>query len=124
MSQWDALRGCAQSNGSTAGNAFVKNWNRGIDETRRRETEWVAELRAAGFKALHPNDGWVNRNLNVFSLVYPVFNDGPQVGDKVMLGRVADSRPPRPVVVLAKVLPTFNVGLADNYTYHFKDCPL
>lgn len=53
---------------------------------RAQESAWVAELRAAGVKAAHPNDGWVNREKNYFQLAYPQFNDGLAVGDLAALG--------------------------------------
>ncbi|WP_206687265.1 hypothetical protein, partial [Streptococcus pseudopneumoniae] len=50
------------------------------------EAQWVADLRAAGYKAAHPNDGWVNRGSMELFLSYPQFNDGAGIGDFVMLG--------------------------------------
>jgi len=47
---------------------------------------WIAGLRAAGVKAAHPADGWVNREHNFVQLVYPQFNDGAVAGDLVALG--------------------------------------
>jgi hypothetical protein len=46
----------------------------------------VAELRAQGVKALHPDDGWVRRDRDSVYLCYPYFDDGVNVGDIVALG--------------------------------------
>lgn len=51
-----------------------------------QEGGWVTRLRAAGVKAAHPDDGWVNRDRNTVRLEYPRFNDRPQVGDLIALG--------------------------------------
>lgn len=52
----------------------------------RQERDWVADLRARGVKAAHPNDGWVDRDLNRIHLAYPQFSDGLGVGDLLALG--------------------------------------
>ncbi len=65
---------------------FVKLWH---DICRKQELdkqEWIEQLRKEGFKAAHPNDGWVDREENSITLVYPQFNDGVKIGDKIMLG--------------------------------------
>lgn len=56
------------------------------ENMRRQERNSVAELRAQGVKAAHPDDGWVNRERNTVRLEYPTFNDRPQVGDLIALG--------------------------------------
>jgi hypothetical protein len=50
------------------------------------ERQWIADLRARGIKAAHPDDGWVERTLNRVHLCYPQFNDGLAVGDLLALG--------------------------------------
>lgn len=50
------------------------------------QEEWIAALRAAGVKAAHPDDGWVDRKNNTVKFVYPQFDDGATVGDLVALG--------------------------------------
>jgi hypothetical protein len=55
-------------------------------EMERDQALWIAALRAAGVKAAHPDDGWVNRRDNFVQFVYPQFNDGAQAGDLVALG--------------------------------------
>lgn len=52
----------------------------------QEQAEWVAALRAAGIKAAHPDDGWVNRRDHFVQFVYPQFNDGAKAGDLVALG--------------------------------------
>lgn len=52
---------------------------------------WTQRLRDAGIKLAHPDDGWVNRDRNTFSLSwYAQFNDSPQVGDLVAFGTPPD----------------------------------
>jgi len=50
------------------------------------ERQWVAALRAAGVKAAHPDDGWVDREHSEVQFVYPQFNDGVTEGDVIALG--------------------------------------
>jgi hypothetical protein len=52
----------------------------------REQDAWIASLRAAGVKAAHPDDGWVDRTHNTVQFVYPQFNDGAKAGDLVALG--------------------------------------
>jgi hypothetical protein len=59
---------------------------------------WVAELRAQGVKAAHPDDGWVKRDRNTVHLCYPQFDDGLRAGDLLALGRPAEYRIVRVVV--------------------------
>jgi len=55
-------------------------------EMEAEQDRWVAGLRAAGVKAAHPDDGWVDRVANSIILCYPQFNDGAGVGDVIALG--------------------------------------
>lgn len=57
-----------------------------LDQFDQKHQEWIDRLRSEGFKAAHPNDGWVDRKNNELQMAYPHFNDGMGVGDKVMLG--------------------------------------
>lgn len=52
----------------------------------RDQAEWIAALRAAGVKAAHPDDGWVDREHNEVFFCYPQFDDGVKVGDLIALG--------------------------------------
>ena len=52
---------------------------------RRREREWIENLRRFGVKGAHPDDGWVSRTLNEMSPCYPQFWSAT-VGDLVALG--------------------------------------
>lgn len=63
-----------------------------LDVERRHLSErerWIADLRAQGVKAAHPDDGWVSRppQEECVHLEYPDFNDGLGVGDLLALGR-------------------------------------
>lgn len=50
----------------------------------------VAQLRADGVKAAHPDDGWVNRADKTVHLAYPYFNDGLAIGDRLALDHWRD----------------------------------
>jgi hypothetical protein len=51
------------------------------------QARWVADLRARGIKAAHPDDGWVNRERNTIHFCYPQFRDRSLgVGDLIALG--------------------------------------
>ena len=52
----------------------------------QQQAEWIAELRAAGVKAAHPDDGWVDRDVDTVYFCYPQFDDGVAVGDLIALG--------------------------------------
>ena len=69
---------------------FVKLWHEICEEADTKERNWINELRAKGFKAAHPNDGWIDRENNTLYFAYPQFNDGAKVGDLVMLGWPSD----------------------------------
>jgi hypothetical protein len=52
-----------------------------------RERRWCDELREAGIKAAHPDDGWVDREANTVRLEYPQFVGPLAVGDVIALGQ-------------------------------------
>ena len=80
---------------------FVALYHRICDDFEAEEQAWVAMLRYHGFKAAHPNDGWVDRDAKTVRLAYPQFNDGADAGDLLMLGW--PGREERPVRMIAKV---------------------
>ena len=65
---------------------FVALYANICTDMERDQEAWIAALRAAGVKAAHPDDGWVNRKDNYVQFVYPQFNDGAKAGDLVALG--------------------------------------
>ena len=84
-----------------------------------KEKQWINELREQGFKASHPNDGWVDREKNIIRLVYPQFDDGAKVGDKIMLGWHSDKKTWRPIV-LTKEYESL-VNLSNTKEFYFKE---
>ena len=52
----------------------------------RRTQQWFETLTAAGVRAAHPDDGWVDRHANTVTLAYPQFDYGVHVGDLMALG--------------------------------------
>lgn len=61
----------------------IQRIDRNMSEQRRL---WIEQIREAGAKASHPDDGWVDRTNNIVQFAYPHFNDDPQVGDMIVLG--------------------------------------
>lgn len=109
----DDLRNCVSGDPK-----FVELWRRICDEADTSEREWIANLRDSGFKAAHPNDGWVDRKNNEVHFAYPQFNDGANAGDKVMLGWPGDPKSYRPIR-LVELRPTF----AGGQWWKFEDAP-
>jgi len=64
----------------------ILQWRNILEDSEKKEKEWIKNLREKGFKAAHPNDGWVDREKNRVHFAYPQFDDNPQVGDLIMLG--------------------------------------
>lgn len=80
--------------------SFVSKFHEICDQRQHENDEWIAKLRAQGFKAAHPNDGWVDRTANVVTFCYPHFNDCATTGDKVMLGWSGEQGHLRPIRLL------------------------
>jgi len=79
---------------------IVSLWNDIVRKGRIEKEEWIKNLREQGFSAAHPNDGWVDRENNKIYFAYAHFNDGVQVGDKIMLGWAFDKPEKlRPVII-------------------------
>jgi hypothetical protein len=76
-----------KSNGDDAANEFVESLAKHYLESKQKEKEWIESLIEQGYKAAHPDDGWVNREENYVQFSYADFNLNPQVGDLVALGR-------------------------------------
>ena len=81
MSRWQEYKKLV-----TGDPEFVAFWNKQIDESENKEKTWITWLRNGNIKAAHPDDGWVDREMNTIQLVYPAFNDGIKVGDRIALG--------------------------------------
>lgn len=81
MTDWNEMKRCVRGD-----SYFSAHWGRIIEEGRQAELGWIKLLRLLGFKASHPNDGWVDRERKTISFCYPQFNDGARGGDLVMLG--------------------------------------
>jgi hypothetical protein len=78
----NSIRSCIRGGDAEA----VRLWHQVCDEMETAQARWIAELRAAGVKAAHPDDGWVDREHNTLQFAYPQFNDDAKVGDLVALG--------------------------------------
>ena len=72
---------------SSADPQAVALWDSIGADMENDKRSWTQRLRVAGIKLAHPDDGWVKRERNTFSLSwYPQFNDSPQVGDLIAFG--------------------------------------
>ena len=85
-------------------------WHTICDEMKQKKADWIAELREQGFKAAHPNDGWVDREKNIISFCYPQFDDGVEVGSKVMLGWPGERGRLRPIRLVEFIPGAFSPG--------------
>ena len=85
-------------------------WNEICNSYDSEQAEWVETLRAEGFKAAHPNDGWIDRENNTLRFMFAQFNDGAGVGDLVMIGRHGRNGSRRPVRI---------TGMVDGYSDRF-----
>ena len=91
------LKNCIDPNSQ-----FAAQWYQICNDSDNKKRAFIETLRAAGFKAAHPNDGWVDRQNNTIILCYPRFNDGLGVGDSMMIGSHYDSPEElRPVKIVA-----------------------
>lgn len=59
-------------------------------DTQARKDDWIEGLASVGIKAAHPDDDWVDNRLNKLHMMYPQFNLGVQIGDRIALGREPD----------------------------------
>lgn len=83
-----------------------------LNKERELDLEsWKLVLRWAGFKAAHPNDGWVDREKKEIFLAYPHYNDGAEVGDPVMLGQPWRREDWRPIRLIEKRVTLFNMTM-------------
>lgn len=98
--------------------AFAELWVNICLDSQRQHDRWVSDLRAQGVKAAHPDDGWVDRERDSVQFAYPQFDDGPQVGDVIVLGWPSEPVKNRWVEV-TKIAESF-LGCIH---YYFKDSP-
>lgn len=81
--------------------AFIEHMQNYEISARKKLSKWIDELREKGYKAAHPNDGWVDREKKEIHFLYPQFNDGVKIGSKVMLGW-DDNSHLRPIEIIGK----------------------
>jgi len=67
-------------------NCFVDVYQSVCKDMETDKHRWTNSLRQAGYKASHPNDGWVDWEKHEVTFCYPQFNDCAGKGDKVVLG--------------------------------------
>lgn len=96
--------------------ALTASAHRIVDNMQSEEEQWVAGLRKRGFKAAHPNDGWVDRVNKELNLCYPQFDDGVEPGSMVMLGWPRDEKTKDNVPVIITEVKKHMLG-DDTYKY-------
>lgn len=75
-----------QSNGSPTGNEFLSLFMQQMMVYKKAQQKWISNLRELKIVAARPDDGWVDRNLNIVTFTYPDFNDGATIGSVIALG--------------------------------------
>lgn len=87
MYQHTSEDGLLKSNDASAVSLWDDIGRRMADE----KASWTEILRGMGVKLAHPDDGWVRRDSNHFSLSwYAQFDDRPEVGDLIAFGKPTD----------------------------------
>lgn len=107
MDKWNEMKNAASGRSDLVG-----SWVDSVNKAQTAEGEWIKRLKVEGYKAAHPNDGWVDRKENKIHLCYPQFNDGLQVGDKMMLGWPSGNERPIRITGIERGMLTY---------YFFKD---
>lgn len=102
-----------RSNGDPVADDFIKSFAQIHFETKAKEKAWIDTLIEKGYKAAHPNDGWVNREEKSVRFAYPDFNLFPQIGDLIALGRYDD-------FITVKVLSIDNTCRVLGNRYYFE----
>ena len=113
MTVWQQLKDCVQGD-----HPFVAHAHAIVDKMKAEEEQWIEDLRKQGFKAAHPNDGWVDRERKEVHLQYPQFNDGVKQGDRIMLGWA--SQPDKNVAVVITAIRRSS-GFSDMTYYGYKE---
>jgi hypothetical protein len=106
MNHPQMLAACQTSNAT-----FRQTWIDVCNNYKANEAKWVAMLKEKGYKAAHPDDGWVNRVANEVRFVYPQFKYKLQPGDLVALGNSDRFR----TVIITGSRPFFH--LEDTYIF-------
>lgn len=76
-----------KSNGSQAGDAFVQAYELVTARAAASNKEWTEYLMATlNPSIIHPDDGWVNHDLNEVHPCYPSYFREPVQGDVFVLG--------------------------------------
>jgi len=88
-----------------------------LAESERNEKLWIEKLKSEGYKACHPNDGWVDRKNHTVKFAYPRFNLYPKVGDLIILGDHHYPEENIPVKITHINIGTY--GFCDEYGFHY-----
>jgi hypothetical protein len=75
-----------RSNGDAVANEFVTLYAKEAQKQIFDNEQWIKLLYKKGYKAAHPDDGWVNRKDNYVQLSHPHFVLHIEVGDLIALG--------------------------------------
>lgn len=98
--------------------SLIDTWNKIVAEREQKTKELCTYLISIGVKALHPDDGWVDRKENTVFLSYPTFRLDIFVGDKIALGNYEKCR----IVEVVEIIPLRIYSDEHNmYRYKFKE---
>lgn len=112
MYRYQSNDGLCHSNNSN----LIDTWNKIVAERERKTKEFCNYLISVGVKALHPDDGWVDRKKNTVFLSYPSFKLDIAVGDKIALGNYEKYR----IVEVVEIIPyTICLGESNRFKYKF-----
>jgi len=88
-------------------------------KVKQRLDDFAEELQSLGFRAAHPDDGWVDRENNIVQFAYPQLMLTLRAGDKVALGWADKYR----TVYLVEKLPKRMFDINDPNRWRFTTTP-
>ena len=117
--------GSIGSNGSAAGNQFMKLMIQADTQAKNLKRVWADHLIENGIVMAHPNDGWVDRQNQIFSPCYPQFKTkSPEIGDRLALGWPPKDKNTHQFYCIVGVIEVIEnrlyIGEANKYKYRYE----
>lgn len=114
MYKYQSKDGLCRSNNFS----LIDSWNKIVAEREQKTKEFCNYLISNGVKALHPDDGWVDRKNNTIFFCYPKFKLDIAVGDKIALGNFEKYR----IVEVVEIIPLIIYADENNkFRYKFRE---
>lgn len=95
---------------------MIECWNNCIMQRKKKTEEFCDYLKKQGVKALHPDDGWVDRKENTVYFCYPDFLEEINVGDQIALGDYKEYR----ICQVIEIISQSRI-FAGGFRYKFKE---